>query len=250
MEKFQWVKKATPWALWFLIWQLAALWVGNDIILVGPADMFRALFAQIALPDFWRTIAFSFGKIFVGFFCAFLAGIFLGALSYGVPFIKRLLEPAVLLLKTVPVASFIILALIWAGSENLSIVISFLMVFPVLYVNTLEGLGETDKKLLEMAQVFRVPFYKKIWRIYRPALMPFLMGGCKAALGLAWKAGIAAEVIGVPAHSIGEKLYMAKIYLSTGELFAWTFVIIVLSALFERLFLWCLKKIGRAGLWG
>ena len=55
--------------------------------------------------------------------------------------------------------------------------------------------------------------------------------------------GIAAEVIGIPDASIGEQLYYAKLYLDTGGLFAWTFVIIVASSLFESLFLWLLGRI-------
>ena len=146
-----------------------------------------------------------------------------------------------LFLKAVPVASFVILALIWAGSRNLSVVISFLVVLPVVYVNTMAGLKSTDKKLLEMAAVFRMPLWRKIRFIYLPALVPHLVSGCRIALGMSWKSGAAAEVIGLPEHSIGEHLYMAKIYLETADLFAWTLVIILVSALFERIVLFLIS---------
>ena len=114
------------------------------------------------------------------------------------------------------------------------------MVFPVIYRNVLKGISQTDPKMMEMARVYHLKFRKRLLYLYRPAVMPYLQAGCSVALGMAWKSGIAAEVIGVPVHSIGEKLYMAKIYFSTAELFAWTFVIILVSKLFEKLFLYLL----------
>jgi len=60
---------------------------------------------------------------------------------------------------------------------------------------------------------------------------------------LAWKAGVAAELIGYPAGSMGEQLYYSKFFLETDTLFAWTVVIIILSVSFEKLFLLLLKLI-------
>ncbi len=234
-------KKAGIIIFWLMVWQAVSLAVHNSIILVGPPEVIRALWTQAAVPDFWKTIVLSFGKISLGFILAFAAGILAGGVSYRFPVFKDLLEPLMSLLKSVPVASFVILALIWIGSENLSIFISFLVVFPMIYVNTMAGFLNTDPRLLEMAEVFHMPAGKKLIYIYRPALLPYLISGCRVALGMSWKSGIAAEVIGVPGYSIGEKLYMAKIYLSTADLFAWTLVIIVISAFLEKFALWLLS---------
>lgn len=150
-------------------------------------------------------------------------------------------------MKTVPVASFVILALIWTGSKNLSVFISFLVVYPMIHVNTRAGLISADRELLEMAEVFHISFIRRALYIYRTALYPYLKSACRTALGMGFKSGIAAEVIGVPDGSIGEGLYLAKIYLSTAELFAWTVVIILVSSLFEKGFLWILKKCAGKG---
>lgn len=222
---------------WLLLWQVASVALHNNIILVGPLEVIHSLLFQAFTVEFWKTIAFSFGKISLGFFLAFMAGIIIGGAAYRFPLLEDFLQPPVSFLKSVPVASFIILALIWIGSENLSLFISFLVVFPMIYIHTMAGLRSADKKLLEMARVFRMPPFKKLYYIYRPALLPHLISGCRVALGMSFKSGIAAEVIGVPVHSIGERLYMAKIYLSTADLFAWTLVIVVISAAFEALFL-------------
>lgn len=234
------LKKAVIILFWLIIWQTASLAVHNSIILVGPLEAGRSLWIQAALPGFWKTIFLSFGKISFGSFLAFSSAILAGGLSCRFPFFKDLLEPPVSLMKSVPVASFVILALIWTGSENLSVFISFLVVFPIIYINTRAGFMSTDPRLLEMAKVFHMSPGKKLMFIYRPALLPYLISGCRAALGMGWKSGIAAEVIGVPNYSIGEKLYMTKIYLSTGDLFAWTLVIIVISAFLEKFVLWIL----------
>lgn len=219
--------------------------IQNDIIFAGPADVVRSFLSLIPEPDFWRSIGWSFGKISLGFGMAFVSGILIGSLAFQFRLLRDILEPVILLIKSIPVASFVILALIWIGSENLSIFIAFLVVFPILYVNTITGLQSTDPKLLEMARVFSVRLPERIRYIYLPALVPYLTSGCRIALGMSWKSGIAAEVIGVPTHTIGEHLYISKIYLATSDLFAWTIVIILVSAFFEKLFLRLMQFIIR-----
>ena len=111
------------------------------------------------------------------------------------------------------------------------------MVFPPVYLNVLEGIRQTDRKLLEMAKVFRVPLWRRVTGIYLPAVLPYFRTAASLGLGLCWKAGVAAEVIGLPVGSIGEQLYNAKVYFLTPELFAWTAVIVAVSVVFEKLFL-------------
>ena len=133
---------------WIVLWQTAASLIRNHIFLVGPVDTLRALCEQILLPDFWSAIAFSFWRISIGFFLAFFLGLFTGSLAYRFPIVDEFLEPPVQLMKTVPVASFVILALIWTGSKNLSVFISFLVVYPMIHVNTKAGLISADRELL------------------------------------------------------------------------------------------------------
>lgn len=238
------LQKAGIILFWLLIWQIAALLLNNSIVFVGPLQMLSSLIEQMGTSEFWRSLCHSMVKIMGGFCCAFLLGTCIASLSFHFRWLEMLLDPIVQLQKSVPVASFVVLLLILIGSRNLSIAIVFLMAFPILYINMLEGLQHVDHQMLEMAQVFHMTPWKKFLYIYRPAFLPFLISGSKVALGMSWKSGIAAEIIGVPAHSIGERLYMSKIYLSTDSLFAWTLVIIIISAVFEKLFLWILKKAG------
>ena len=208
-------RKIKIWAVvfWLLVWQGVSQVLGQEILLVSPVSVLRRLLELAVTADFWSSIAFSIIRIMGGFLLAAFLGILLGALAAGVSPVRQLLEPAVLTIKSIPVASFVILVLIWVPSENLSVVISFLMVFPVIYTNVLNGIESTDRKLLEMAEVFRISLPRRICYIYASQVLPFFRAGCSIALGLCWKAGVAAEVIGIPDGSIGERLYMAKVYL-------------------------------------
>lgn len=241
------LKKAAVIFFWLLVWQLACLKMDNAILLVGPVETLKTFASQLFTLSFWQAVGFSFGRICLGFFLAFFAGLTTGALSCRFRLLGDFLELPIQLMKAIPVASFVILALIWTGSGNLSVLISFAVVFPMIHVSTQAGLSAADPKLLEMAAVFCVPMSKRLFYIYRPALFPYLISSCKTALALAFKSGIAAEVIGVPSGSIGEGLYQAKIYLDTASLFSWTLTVILLSVLFEKILLRLLTLAARKG---
>ena len=233
------------WAvlLWLAVWQLVSMAVGKEILIVGPLRVLQRLAELIITAAFWRAVGYSFLRICGGFLLAALLAVVLAVLSSRKTRVEQLLAPLMLTIRSVPVASFIILALIWFSSSNLSILISFLMVLPVLYSNLLTGISAVDPALNEMATVHRIPLLRKLRYIVFPQLMPYVIAGCRSALGLCWKAGIAAEVIGMPRGSIGERLQQAKVYLDTPDLFAWTLVIVAASAAFEHLVLWALGRL-------
>jgi NitT/TauT family transport system permease protein len=242
------MKKIKLWAVifWLIIWQLISLHINKEILLVSPIKVIVRLGELSTTLLFWKSILFSLLRISSGFFLATLTGIILALLSAKFKLISELLSPLMITIKSVPVVSFIILALIWFSSKNLAVLISFLMVLPIIYTNTLMGINNLDKDLKEMAKVFKIPTLRRIRYIEAPQIMPFFYSGCEIALGLCWKSGIAAEVIGIPKGSIGERLQQAKVYLDTPDLFAWTVVIVVLSFLFERLILTLLKQLQKA----
>lgn len=219
---------------WIGIWQALSLIVHNKILVAGPVETFMALMAQASDFDFWKTIGCSLLRIGGGFLSAFFLGCILAALSFKSPQIKALLSPVMTLAKSVPVASFTVILLIWWGADSLSFAISFLVALPILYVNVLEGLTHMDQRLSVMAQVFELPFFMRFLYIVRPALAPFLTGAVKTSLGMGFKAGVAAEVIGNPRWAIGTALYESKIYLNTAGVFAWTAVVVILACLMER----------------
>ena len=218
-------------AFWLIVWQLAAMalhaaYPHGALLLPSPVSSLARLISLAGTAVFWRAIGTSSMHILGGFLLSCALAVVLAAV------------------KTVPVASFIILALIWLSSRTLPLFIAALMVFPPVYLNVLEGIRRTDASLLEMARVFRVPFSRTLRGVYLPQVLPYFRSAVSAALGLCWKAGTAAEVIALSSGSIGEKLYNAKIYFQTADLFAWTAAIVLISAAFEKLFLLLVDKIA------
>ncbi len=232
------LRKAGILAFWLAVWYLLAVAVDNEILLVTPLEAFLCLWESLWQTHFWRTVLCSLGRIALGFGAGACSAWLLAGIAGRFPLAEELLRPLVSLMKAVPVVSFVVLLLIWQGSSLLAVWVSLLIVLPGIYLGTLEGLKNTDKRLLEMAEVFRLSGGARFFYIYRPALRPFLMSSLKLALGMCWKSGVAAEVIGTPSFSIGERLYLSKIYLDTGGVFAWTAVLLLLSFGFEKAVLW------------
>lgn len=225
------------------LWQLAAMTIDSKILLVSPVEVAVRLTTIWQTEGFWTSIWFSFYHIAGGFFLALFLGIVLAALAGRFRRIETLLWPFLVTIKTVPVASFVVICLIWLSAEKLSVFISFLIVLPVVYSNVLEGIKSEDKLMLEVGTVFRMPLLRRLLYIHLPQLKPFIMSACATALGMAWKAGVAAEIIGTPDGSIGKQLFYSKIYLDTDDLLCWTVIIVIVSVLFEKLFMLGLKSL-------
>lgn len=231
-------------ALWLVIWQAAAMAVGRDFLLASPIASLARFFELASAASFWKSALYSLLRIFSGFLLGLAAGVICAALAARLYFFREAMVPLWTVLRAIPVASFVIVALIWVPSRNLSVLIAFLIVFPVIYAGTISEIERADPAMLEMARLMRMPAAKKLLYIYALPALEGMQATCATAIGLAWKSGIAAELISIPAGSIGEKLYTAKVYLMTGDLFAWTALIILLSAACTRLFALVLRLIA------
>ena len=233
-----------PWAVlfWLLVWQgasmaLAAAYPHGYLLLASPLSALVRLGELACTAAFWRAVGNSALHIFGGFLLSCVLAVLFAALSARFRAAREMLSPLVAAVKAVPVVPFLILALVWLDGRDLSLFISALMVFPPVYLNVLAGIDSADRQLLEMAAVFRVPFRRQLRGIWLPQVLPYFRAACSLALGLCWKAGAAAEVIGLPGGTIGERLYTAKVYFQTPDLFAWTAVIVAVSVVFEKVFL-------------
>lgn len=238
------IKTALIILFWLVLWEIADRVINNRLILSGPIHIVQALIGQITEPDFLAICGATFLRITLGFLLSFAAGFLLAILSYRFQLLRDFLEPVMVMLKTIPLISFVIMLLIWVGNQALTIYLSFLIVLPLVYTSTLTGMMSVNAEMLEMAEQFHLSRWRKFLYVYRPAFMPHLTSSCKVSLGMSWKFGIMAEVLGTPKPSIGREMYAAKSYLQTANLFAWTIVVIVLSFLFEKLFLLLLDKCG------
>ena len=240
-------RRIALWAVvfWLLVWEIVSRLIGWDIILVSPVRVIWKFLELVQEKVFWQSVALSFCRIMGGYVLALVAGTLFAALSSRYRILRDLLQPAMLVIRAVPVASFIVLALILFSSRALSTLISFLMATPVIYAGVLNGIAETDPELLEAADVNGANRLQKARFVYAPSMWNAYSSTCRTAMGLSWKAGIAAEVIGIPQHTIGAHLRDAKTYLDTPALFAWTLTIVLLSFLSDRMFLILAEQVSR-----
>jgi len=121
--------------------------------------------------------------------------------------------------------------------------VTFLMVFPIIVQNFIEGMKSIDQDLLEMADIYRIRSWRRIVYLYLPSLAPFLAAGVSNGLGIAWKVIIAAEVLSYPALGIGTQMDTARVYLQTDKVFAWTIVVVLLGLCFDYLLDSLIKKL-------
>ncbi len=230
---------------WLLVWELIAWRVGNSLLFPTPRRVLQTLLGLMQTKDFYLITWRSVRNILLGILYALLCGGLLSAATYALPPLRLLLLPLMTVIKATPVASFIVLLLIWIGSPKVPTLITFLIVLPVVWTNLDEGLNRQDKQLLEVAQVYRMPFLRRLRLLTLPSVRPYFVSACRTSLGLAWKAGIAAEIIAMPRHSIGTMIGTARQYLETEVMFAWTLTVILLSLLFEFGFVALLDRIDR-----
>ena len=230
---------------WSAVWHLAALVLDNPLLLPGPVQVLRCMGNMVITAAFWQTAAVSMLRILLGVSCAVGLGTLLAVLTTRSRLLHTLIAPAMTAMQATPVASFTILVLIWVSRDYVPVLICAMMGLPIVWNSVSGGIRLTDPQLLEMAKVYRLPKLHTLRRIWIPSVMPFFRTACSSALGLGWKAGIAAEVLTVPKHSIGKMIMESKLYILTEELFAWTLAVILFSLLLQKLMQRLLR--GREG---
>ena len=232
-------------AFWLGVWQLLSLRVSNGLLLPGPAAVLLRL-GQLALTaPFWKATAFSLLRVVAGSLLAVVLGTLLAVLCCRWKVADALFAPFVTVIKSTPVASFIVLLLLFLGRDLLPVVIVVLMALPVIWGNVCAGIRNTDPLLLRTAKVFGFSRGRTLRRVYLPSVMPYFLSACRTALGLGWKSGIAAEVLTVPALSIGKLLIEAKLYLEVPDLFAWTLAVILCSLVIEKVLMAAIGRLSR-----
>ncbi|NLK63785.1 MAG: ABC transporter permease subunit [Tissierellia bacterium] len=220
---------------WIFIWEILSLIIAQEIYLPSPHAAFSSLINLLTSKDTYITIYYSTYRTLAGFFLSCLSGILLGIICGIYKPIYDLFNPLIIIMRTIPVMSIIIIAIIWFKDTNVPIFVAFLMCFPIIWTNTVSGIRSTDNKLLEMCEVYKIKKIRVISSVYLYSSLPYIQAGMVSALGIGWKVTSAAEVLSLPKYSIGRFLYDSKVYLEIPDLFAWTIIIVSLSFLFETL---------------
>ena len=219
---------------WIGVWQAVSMIYDMDFVLPSPARTLEVFFEKVSEYTFWSAVGFSVTRIMTGFLLSAILGIVLSLLSIRVKLTGVLFDPFCSVVRAVPVASFIILVLVMFSSEYVSVIISLLMGFPVIYSTLRRGIEATPRELIEAADVFSLGFFGRLKYIYIPHLVPYISSALSVACGLCFKSGIAAEVIGYPRGSVGEAMYLSKIGFNMPELLSYTAGIVVVSVLIEK----------------
>lgn len=222
-------------AFWCLIWQGAAWMVDLPLLLPGPVQVGKRLLSMSAEPEFWQAACLTLGRVVAGFSLGAAAGFLLAVCTYHSVLLDVLLAPAVRVVRAAPVASFILLCMLWLKSGVIPAFIAGLMALPIVWENVSQGLRTVDPQLLEMAQLFGMGRGKTFFLIQLPSAFGYFRAACVTSMGMAFKSGVAAEVLCQPKQAVGTQLYYSKIYLETDALFALTVVVVLLSILTEKL---------------
>ena len=240
------VKQLFVILFWIGVWAVLAALVDQALLLPSPASVFLRLLELAGEKSFWITAGVSIFRITLGILCAIVLGCVLAVLTCRFSLLDALLSPLLTVIKSTPVASFILLLLIWIGRDQVPAVISGLMVLPVIWNNICAGVRGTDRNLLEMAEMYRLSPFGVLRRIYIPSVMPHFLSAIRSSIGIGWKAGVAAEVLTVPVHAIGRMIYESKLYWETVDLFAWTVVVVLISLFIEKIVISALNRLGKS----
>ncbi|MCI8388977.1 MAG: ABC transporter permease subunit [Clostridiales bacterium] len=239
------VRGALVLIFWLAVWEMISLIVGLDLLVPSPLTVARTWLKLAGTSKFWLSTLLSLGRVLLGAVAGIMIGGLLAFLTHYVSIARLLLEPLIKVVRAVPVASFIILALVWIKTEALPSFISAAMAAPLVWQSVSGALeSDVDRQLLEMGYVYNFGRVKIFTHIVLPSIFPAFIASSVSALGFAWKSGIAAEVICQPALSIGKQLQAAKIYLETPQVFAWTCTVCVLSMSLEGILKAVVRRYG------
>lgn len=216
-----------------ILWKMISFFLNNELILPSPESTFLSVLSIIKHETFHGTLKATIFRGITGFLISFSIALTCGCAAGNNKLIFYLLQPLTITIKTTPVLAIILLAIIWLNTELVPAFVCFLVVFPIIYSNVTEGINSVDIKLIEMAEIYKIKKLEKLKSIYLPSITSHLIAGTSTAIGLTWKAVIAAEVICQPFNALGTKMVEAKIDLDMPALFAWTAIAIILSSISE-----------------
>ncbi|MFO7617003.1 MAG: ABC transporter permease [Bacteroidales bacterium] len=214
-------------------WEVVSRVTGARQILPGPADSIEALFRLCGEPGFLRSLGSTILRGLLGFALAFGCALVIGILSGLYSAVEAGFRPVIVLFRSVPVISVILLALIWFRVEQVPVFIGFLTMFPLLSTNLTQGIRQTDRSLIEMARLYQVSAWRILREVYIPSILPYLFSGISSAMGFGWRAVIIGEVLSQPRYGIGSMMQEAQSFLLVAELIAWTLIAVVIGYLFE-----------------
>lgn len=225
-----------------VVWEVVALRINSEQIMPGPWTTLLATFRLFAEKGFLLVVGNTLLRGLIGFAIALILGIGLGIWAGVNEKFEAFLKPWIVVMRSIPVVAFILLALIWFKSGSVPVFIGILTMFPMICTNVIEGIRNVDGKLVEMAKFYRISDKRIIREVYVPAIAPFVVSGISSAFGIGWRAIVIGEVLSQPEFGIGSRMHAAQSFLNVDVLIAWTLIAILISFLFEKIIRWGEKK--------
>ena len=224
-------------------WEAGSRIAGSDLIFPGPLTVLERYFLLIQNETFFQALLSSFWRVVLGIVISVPLGIGIGIIASLDKRAYAFFRPLFAVIAATPVMSVILIAFLALGAEHTPIFTSFLMIFPIMTSNTIEGARAVDPKLLELFKIYKLSLREKIRYLYIPSIMPFILGGLRSSLSLCWKIVVAAEILVQPARALGTGMQRARSQLETPELFAWTLATVIAAALSQFILSLLLKAV-------
>lgn len=216
-----------------VIWKMASVFYNSELILPSPESTLITTIKLFSSKGFLLIISATILRGIAGFAISFILGVGLGILAGINSSFNAFLKPILVTIRSTPVISLILLALIWFNVETVAIFIAFLTMFPFICTNVIDGIKNIDIELIEMSTIYKVDKTKIVKEVYLPAITPFIFSGVSSAMGFGWRAVIIGEVLSQPQFGIGTLMQTAQTFLLVNEVIAWTIIAIIISYLFE-----------------
>lgn len=243
----QYGKYAGIGIFWIGLWQLVYLAVGRDFVVPSPLSVLSAFVQLTCTQSFYANVAATMLRVLCGIVLSFGAGLLTAVVSYFFPILREVLKLPVNVLKATPVMAVVLFAILWLTAGLVPVFVCFLVCYPICYTNLLSGMDRLESEYLELCKIYAVRRRDQLWGMYLPGIVPEIQSALSLSTGLAWKSVVAAEVLAVAPYSMGYHLMLAKSYLETDQLFAWTGGIILFSILFERAAGAIIRRAARQG---
>ncbi len=227
-------------AFWILVWEAVSRFVSRDnelmlLLLPRPVTVFRTWLEIGFTADFLAAVGRTLLRILYGFVIGLCLGGVLGFLTYRFRTVNMFLSPMLKMIRAVPVVAITILFFSLFKSDALPVSVVALMVLPLIWQTVHDGLSAPNTELMEMAKVYRLSDAKMFRYMKLPHMLPQLLTAAVNALGLAWKSGVAAEVICEPNVGLGTLLIEGKGMIDYSSVYAVTLTVVILSLIIEIL---------------
>ena len=212
-----------------LVWQIIAIQVNNNILIPSPIETISALFSLLIKPATWSSIGITLVRVIRGLCISLFLSLVLLFLYEADQRTEKIFTPIVTLISSIPNISYMILAIIWLGSEGSVSVVTMMVLFPVTFQGLFSAILDEDKSLKDVQVLYKESFICRVRFHLLPMLSFTILRTMKTALQLGFKVGIMAEIVASVRAGIGRSMHFANLNLNTAEVLAWTLIIILLS---------------------